>query len=74
MESFAYCLILDCNITITTKGVELTQPNYPNPFERNLDCNQLIQFNGTETVTLTFLEFFLQGTDLTLDYCIQQKE
>ena len=69
-------LIIDCNTTITTKGVELTQPNYPNPFEKNLDCYQLIQFNESETVTLTFFEFFLDELDryLSMGNCMDQKE
>ena len=71
-------LIIDCNTTITTKGVELTQPNYPNPFEKNLDCYQLIQFNENETVTLTFFEFFLAELEwpltLSMGDCMDQKE
>ena len=51
--------MVDCNKTISSKGVELTQPNYPNMYETELDCKQLIQFNDNETITLTFVDFNL---------------
>ena len=61
-----FSLMVDCNRTISIKGVELTQPNYPNMYESKMDCKQLIQFNNNETVTLTFVE--LNAVDPNVDW------
>ena len=51
--------MIDCNITITTNGVEITQKGYPNEILKNQECKQGFEFNKNEIVTLTFLELFL---------------
>ena len=52
---FILSLLIDCNSTITTNAVELTNPDYPKTIPKSKDCKRLIKFKG-KTVTLTFLE------------------
>ena len=55
--------MVECNKTISSRGVEVTQPDYPNMYEPKMDCKQLIQFNDNETVTLTFVEVNMVDTN-----------
>ena len=45
-----------CNEELNGIG-ELKTPNYPGNYPINLDCVQIVRFNDTQRIQLTFLNF-----------------
>ena len=48
-----------CVEEITTPGVEITSPGYPDKYPHNIDCSHIIRFDDDQRITLTFLNFSL---------------
>ena len=48
---------IGCVEVITTPGVMITSPGYPNKYPNNVDCSYVIRFNDDERITLKFLSF-----------------
>ena len=57
---FFVFLNLGCNAVIVTRGVELTSPNYPDPYPPDTICQQKILFEANQKVRLVFKEFGLE--------------
>ena len=53
-------MYVDCDTTITTPGVELTSPDYPQTYPLDQDCKQLIEFEAYQKVRLVFKELSLE--------------
>ena len=52
--------VVDCNSpydVITTPGIRIISPNYPNNYGHNLDCQVTITFEGR--VSIAFEDFYL---------------
>ena len=49
-----------CNIEIHNAGSEISTPNHPNEFPKNVDCTQLVSFPPNKRILLTFLTFDLE--------------
>ena len=52
----------------------ITSPNYPNTYAENLDCEWKIYVGKTETITIQFIDFYidysLYGTIRCLGYLL----
>ena len=51
---------IDCEppyVEVTEKGVAISSPNYPNRYERYLDCQLTIRYGVNDTVAITFMVF-----------------
>ena len=53
---FLFYFSAACNEELNGIG-ELKTPNYPYDYPDNMDCVQIVRFNDTQRIQLTFLNF-----------------
>ena len=59
-----------CGYTVTDRRGEITSPNYPKTYAENLDCEWKIYVGKTETITIQFLDFYIDYTFYSTMKCL----
>ena len=54
-------LYLGCNMSVSNIGVEITSPEYPRPYPKNLHCVTNIRLEEDQKIALRFVKFDLEN-------------